>query len=207
MFIQNFRKFFFGKYYHSNYLSFKLRKLIEKVNIRKIIGLQLASTIFVAGVVVPQADFISSKVYANGLNQKILVTQNTQTQITFKWPLTNYQISQQYRFCHPGLDLTTSYDDGVLAIADGTVEETTVLSWGYGRYIIIKHDNGYSSLYAHLSKILIQVGDHITQGQTIGTVGSSGWSTGTHLHIEIRSPEGTVNPLEVLPTIPPSKTS
>lgn len=202
----DFHKVFFRTYYNSNYLSYKLRKLIEKINVRKIIGLQLASAMLAAGVIVPQANSLVSKVYAEQLTEKTDVSQNTQTQVTFKWPLANFQISQNYRFFHPALDLTTSYDDPVLAIAEGIIENTETSAWGYGRNILIKHNNGYFSLYAHLSKILIKIGDKVTQGQTIGTVGSSGWSTGTHLHLEVRSPEGTVDPLEVLPITESPKT-
>lgn len=204
--MKRFLGLFFRTYYNSNYLSFKLRKLIEKVNIRKAIGIQLSGAIVAAGVIIPQANFLVSKVYADQLTENTSLSQNTQTETTFKWPLSNFAVSQNYRFYHPALDLTTAYDDPVLAIADGTIETTEVSSLGYGRHIIIKHENGYSSLYAHLSKILVQTGNKVTQGQTIGTVGSSGWSTGTHLHLEVRSPEGTVDPLEVLPTIESPKT-
>lgn len=162
------------------------------------LGLQLASTMFVAGVIAPQADTIFLASATNQLNQASLLTQNI-TEITFAWPLNNYQISQYYRFYHPALDLTASAEEPVLAIGDGVVESTVVSNWGYGKHVIIKHDNGYFSLYAHLSKILVKAGDKITQGQIIGTVGSSGWSTGTHLHLEIRSSEGAVDPLEILP--------
>ena len=201
------RKFFLGKYYHSNYLSYKIRKAIEKVNIRKALGLQLTMLMVIAGIIIPQINIISSKVYANYLTETTPIEQNTKTEVTFIWPVKDFQISQNYRFYHPGLDLTTTYDNPVLAIANGTVETTEILFWGYGRHIIIKHDNGYTSLYAHLSKISVSPGDRITQGQIISTVGSSGWSTGTHLHLEIRNPEGTVNPLEVLPKLTPEKNS
>lgn len=163
--------------------------------------MQLASTVFVASVVIPQADYISSKVYTDNLVQNTLLAQNTQTEITFQWPLNTYQISQQYSFYHPALDLSTTYDDPVYAIADGIVESTTISAWGYGRYILISHNNAYYSLYAHLSKILIKAADQIKQGQVIGTIGTSGWSTGPHLHLEIKGPDGMVNPLEVLPKL------
>lgn len=201
------RKYFLGKYYHSNYLSYKIRKFIEKIDIRKVLGLQFTLLTVIAGIIIPQINIISSKAYASYLIETTPITQNTKTEVTFNWPLDNFQISQSYHFYHPALDLTTSYDNPVLAIGGGTVETTEVLIWGYGRNIIVRHDNGYSSLYAHLSKILVNPGDRVTQGQTIGTVGSSGWSTGSHLHIEIRGPEGSVNPLEVFPTITPEKNS
>lgn len=197
--MKDFFEFFVKTYYNSNYISFHLRKIIEKINFRKVLGLQLTSTMFVAGVLVPQAHIISSAFATNQLSQTTLLAQNT-TQVTFAWPLNTYQISQNYRFYHPAIDLTISLEDPVLAIADGAVETTVISNWGYGKHIIIRHDNGYLSLYAHLSKIFVKAGDRITQGFQIGTVGISGWSTGPHLHFEIRGPEGSLNPLEVLPS-------
>lgn len=184
----------------SNYISYKLRKLIEKIDIRKVIGVQLASTMFIAGIVVPQAQFFTSAVVTNSENETTLLAQNTQTEITFIWPVASYLISQGYRFYHPGIDLTATYDDPVLAIADGNVETVVSSNWGYGKHVIIKHDNGYYSLYAHLSNIVVNRGDKVTQGAVIGNVGTSGWSTGSHLHLEIHGPEGTMDPIEVLPS-------
>lgn len=164
------------------------------------LGLQLASTVFVAGVIAPQAHIMSSAFATNQLNQTSLLAQNT-TEVTFAWPLNSYQISQPYRFYHPAIDLTTSTEDPVMAIAGGVVETIIISNWGYGKHVIIRHDNGYISLYAHLSNILVKAGDRVNQGLKIGNVGTSGWSTGAHLHLEIRGPEGTVNPLEVLPSL------
>lgn len=191
----------------SNYLSYRLRKIVEKANIRKLVGLQLASTMFIAAVAVPEASFFTSAVEVNNKTETVLLSQNTQTQITFIWPLASFQISQQYSFYHPGIDLTTSFDDPVLAIADGAVEATVISNWGYGKHVILRHDNGHASLYAHLDQILVKVGDRVAQGSVIGKVGTSGWSTGSHLHLEIHNNEGTINPIEVLPSLENQKTS
>lgn len=163
------------------------------------LGLQLASTLFVAGVIAPQAQVLSSFIETNKVDQTSLLADNT-TRITFAWPLANYQISQFFRVYHPAVDLTAETGEPVMAIGDGVVETTIVSNWGYGNHVVIRHDNGYISLYAHLSAILVKAGDKVTQGTQIGTVGTSGWSTGSHLHLEIRGPEGRVNPLEVLPS-------
>lgn len=186
----------------SNYLSYKLRKFVEKINIRKLIGVQLASTTFIAGIVIPQAHSFTSVLATNNQTETVLLAQNTQTEVTFIWPLSFYQISQGYRIYHPGIDLSTTYDDPVSAIADGKVEAIINSNWGYGKHIIIRHDNGYLSLYAHLSQIKVNQGDRVTQGMVIGNVGTSGWSTGSHLHLEIHGPEGTIDPIDVLPSLP-----
>lgn len=194
-------RYVFRTYYHSNYLSYHLRRIIEKINIRVAVGFQLASTMFVVAIFAPQINLISSKVSTDQQTKKTLLAQSTQTKTTFYWPLNNFQISQGFHPYHPAIDLTTDYNREVLSIADGIVELITNSNWGYGKYIIIKHDNGYFSLYAHLSEILVGRKTHVSQGRVIGKVGKSGWATGPHLHLEIRGPEGTINPLEVLPKL------
>ena len=85
---------------------------------------------------------------------------------------------------HQGLDLKGSYRDTVYATGNGRV---IMASWnmGYGRCIVIQHADEFRSLYAHLSKIFIAAGDTIKVGEPIGRVGSSGRSTGSHLHYEV----------------------
>jgi len=70
---------------------------------------------------------------------------------------------------------------------------------GYGNMIMIDHGNGYQSLYAHLSSVGVSCGQSVLQGQYIGSAGNSGFSTGPHLHLEIRYLGGFVNPWFVLP--------
>lgn len=92
-----------------------------------------------------------------------------------------------------GIDLGAYVGTPILAAADGIVIRSLSGGWngGYGNYIIISHSNGTQTLYAHNSKNLVSVGDRVEQGQTIALVGSTGKSTGSHLHFEIR---GAKNP-------------
>jgi murein DD-endopeptidase MepM/ murein hydrolase activator NlpD len=69
---------------------------------------------------------------------------------------------------------------------------------GYGNRVMINHGNGYQTLYAHLSKISVVVGQTVKRGDVVGIMGSTGRSTGTHLHFEIRSSVGNKDPLSVL---------
>ncbi len=94
---------------------------------------------------------------------------------------------------HNGVDLASVYGANILASADGQVIVSRSSGWngGYGLYIVVKHSNGTQTLYAHLSKVLVSVGDNVTQGQVIGKMGSTGRSTGVHVHFEIR---GARNP-------------
>jgi LysM repeat protein len=89
---------------------------------------------------------------------------------------------------HNGVDLASSYGSSILAAAAGKVVVAKVGGWGggYGNYIVVQHANGTQTLYAHLSEVLVQTGDSVSKGQTIGKMGSTGRSTGIHLHFEVR---------------------
>lgn len=88
---------------------------------------------------------------------------------------------------HAGLDIAAYYGMGILATEDGVVTEVGIdAGFGYGNYVKINHGNGIETLYAHASKTLVKVGDKVKQGDMIARVGSTGTSTGNHLHLEIR---------------------
>ncbi len=94
---------------------------------------------------------------------------------------------------HNGVDLASSYGTTIMASASGKVIVAKSGGWngGYGSYVVISHPNGTQTLYGHLSAVTVSVGDEVSQGQTIGRMGSTGKSTGVHLHFEIR---GARNP-------------
>jgi murein DD-endopeptidase MepM/ murein hydrolase activator NlpD len=105
-----------------------------------------------------------------------------------------------YEF-HPGMDIDGERGDIVVAPANGTVIKA---GWqgGYGNMVEIDHGNGLTSRYGHLSKIDVQMGDSITRGQLIAYIGSTGRSTGPHLHYEIRLNDRPINPRHFLPPEP-----
>ncbi len=94
---------------------------------------------------------------------------------------------------HGGLDLAASYGSPIMAVADGTVTFAGQ-SGGYGNLVIVKHGNGVETYYGHCSSITTNVGAEVKAGDTIAKVGSTGNSTGNHLHFEIRINGGAVNP-------------
>ena len=86
---------------------------------------------------------------------------------------------------HSGLDFGGNMGDPIQAAATGTVIQSKYRE-GYGNTVIIDHDDGWTTLYAHLSSFAVSTGAQVSLGQTIGAIGSTGWSTGPHLHFEVR---------------------
>jgi murein DD-endopeptidase MepM/ murein hydrolase activator NlpD len=99
---------------------------------------------------------------------------------------------------HPGLDIDGYTGQPYVAAKSGRVISA---GWdgGYGNAVIISHGNGVSTLYGHSSALRVTVGQHVDQGEVIGLVGSTGYSTGSHLHFEVRIGQSPVDPLGYLP--------
>lgn len=118
---------------------------------------------------------------------------------SFIWPTTTSGISTYFAWWHPGLDMPNRSAPAVVASDGGTV---TVSGWpdnyGYGNRVVVDHGNGYQTLYAHLSNIYVSVGQKVSRGQSVGQMGTTGRSTGIHLHFEIRYKGVAVNPLAIL---------
>ena len=127
---------------------------------------------------------------------------------SFSYPIPSYRsISSYYgwRFggtdFHTGVDFPAPAGTPILAPNAGVVsytKNTYVPGVGYGRYMIVDHGGGYTTLYGHLSAIVAQLGEWVSKGETIAKVGTTGWSTGNHLHFEIRVDGQHQNPLNYL---------
>lgn len=98
---------------------------------------------------------------------------------------------------HYGLDISATHGDEIGAFAAGKVE-TAQYSESYGNYVVIRHDDTYSSLYAHCSKLLVSVGEEVGVGQPIALVGDTGLATGPHLHFELKRNGECIDPGEFL---------
>lgn len=101
---------------------------------------------------------------------------------------------------HKGIDIANSTGTPIYAVADGIVEKAGWNSGGYGNLVDIRHADGSMTRYGHNSKLLVQAGQQVQQGQTIALMGSTGFSTGPHTHFEIHAAgKGAVNPIALLP--------
>ena len=116
------------------------------------------------------------------------------------WPF-YASISQYFSSYHHGIDIDGfgRYGATISAAASGTVVLAASQDYGYGNHVIIQHADGSRTLYAHLSEIWVSQGQYVSQGQGIGALGSTGYSTGPHLHFEVHIGGVPVDPLAYLP--------
>lgn len=126
---------------------------------------------------------------------------------TFMWPvpLNFTRVSSQYGGrtspitgkweVHNGIDIPASYGTNIYASNSGTVTIATS-HWSYGNYIMINHGGGYATLYAHCSKLLVSKGDKVQKGDVIAKVGSTGSSTGNHLHFSLYENSAHTDPMK-----------
>jgi murein DD-endopeptidase MepM/ murein hydrolase activator NlpD len=99
------------------------------------------------------------------------------------------------RKMHKGMDFAAPKGTKIYATGDGVIQKVAHSRWGYGTHIVINHGYGYSTLYGHMSRALMKRGQKVTRGQLIGLVGSTGKSTGAHLHYEVHKNGTAVNPV------------
>lgn len=119
---------------------------------------------------------------------------------SFIWPAGNHVLSgNDYWSGHLGIDIAAGDGAGIFASDSGVVVFAGWATGGYGNMVMIDHGNGYQTLYAHLSHVSVTCGRSVSQGQTIGSAGSTGNSTGAHLHFEVRYQGGFISPWYVLP--------
>lgn len=166
----------------------------------------------------PYNSFANDETFALGIGQTLMVPDGIKPKETplapkrlfatvpgaglgtgqFVWPVGG-TITQGYSWYHKGIDIANRGLPDIVASDGGTVIQTGWPSpWDYGNRVIIDHGNGYQTLYAHLSQIYVGVGQKVARGQSIARMGSTGRSTGPHLHLEIRISGVGQNPLNFL---------
>jgi len=146
------------------------------------------------------------------VNQKLPVGK-TINGFALSWPLVSFTITQPfgptsvlleppygpYKHFHTGVDISAPLGTPVMAAADGVVVAVGHSNLGYGNFVVIAHGGGISTLYAHLLQTGVSVGEPVLRGQVIGLEGSTGLSTGPHVHFEMRVNDQVVDPMPYLP--------
>lgn len=129
-------------------------------------------------------------------------------EIRFEMPLKGYAINSRFGMrrlggegaarAHNGVDMAAPTGTGVFASAEGVVVRTGYQPEGYGRFVEVAHPNGMTTKYAHMSRVDVATGMAVAGGDRLGLVGSTGYSTGPHLHFEVRRGGSPINPARVL---------
>lgn len=187
-----------GRPRRANRLSRFLRPLAENKRFRLIVGANLASAI----VIVRSLGPIGGPVPVESVETAILTAQTVSvlTETAFRIPLSaSLGYSQGFNRFHPGVDIRAPRGTTIYPAANGLVVDVEIGRFGYGHKVIVAHAGGVTTLYAHLDTVNVEVGNDVTKDTELGTVGMTGWTTGPHLHFEIRGPEGLINPKQVLP--------
>lgn len=154
--------------------------------------LSVGAIVDVPGGEMPADTSNSGAVNSTPQNPRKVANNTTSQQGYFIHPAPGSVISQRSHG-YNAVDMAASRGTSILASASGKVIKSVGSGWngGYGRFLVIEHDNGTQTLYSHMSSVIVSQGQHVVQGQVIGYVGNSGRSTGSHLHFEVR---GTKNP-------------
>ena len=133
--------------------------------------------------------------------------------LALAWPMSSFQITQPfgpstvvleppfgpYKHFHTGVDIAAPLGTPVMAAADGLIVAVGHTNVGYGNYVVIAHGGGIATLYGHLLQTNVKSGDRVVRGQVIALEGSTGLSTGPHVHFELRVNDQVVDPMPYLP--------
>lgn len=171
------------------------RKRIRK---RQITAPVIKDTICVAAALMAAALMIIFT--TQGTSSKFILSspaENWREKITSSFGQRQNPLDQSEEI-HKGIDIGLAEGTQIFAAASGTVSVKKLSQSGYGFHIIIEHAGGYQTLYAHCSHLLKQEGEKVKQGEVIALSGSTGQSTGSHLHFEVRKNGEAVNPLNYL---------
>lgn len=175
----------------------KVKKVLEFKKTKHFVGINLAIILILFAVLQNYISFTKASEEMPDVS-KIIAKINLSTENTFRQPVIGY-ISQYYNWYHPGIDVAGNENCEVFPISSGKIAQIQYSHFGYGINIVVDHGNNIMSRYAHLKAVNVEIGQEVEKSSIIGYVGSTGWSTGPHLHLEIYLDGKTVNPLAVLP--------
>ena len=153
-----------------------------------------------------QSEYPALSLYPNWNNQSVHAYGNAIIPDTYTIDLTGFHMptpstkitspfGPRWRRMHNGLDLKVNIGDTIVAAFDGKVRIVKYERRGYGKYVVIRHDNGLETVYGHLSKQLVEENQLVKAGEVIGLGGNTGRSTGSHLHFETRFLGIAINPI------------
>ena len=153
-----------------------------------------------------QSEYPALSLYPNWSNQYVHAYGNAIIPDTYTIDLTGFHMptpstkitspfGPRWRRMHNGLDLKVNIGDTIVAAFDGKVRIVKYERRGYGKYVVIRHDNGLETVYGHLSKQLVEENQLVKAGEVIGLGGNTGRSTGSHLHFETRFLGIAINPI------------
>lgn len=112
-------------------------------------------------------------------------------------------LTTKFSSWHPGVDIATGLGMPIHPITDGEVIEAATDLWGLGHYVVVAHEHGFKSKYAHMGRIYVKAGQKVTSDNILGEVGMTGRTSGPHTHLEITKDDKYIDPLTLLPEIPP----
>jgi len=141
-----------------------------------------------------------SNQYVHAYGKEVIIPESYTIDLTgFHMPTPSTRITSpfgpRWRRMHNGLDLKVNIGDTIVAAFDGKVRIVKYERRGYGKYVVIRHDNGLETVYGHLSKQLVEENQLVKAGEVIGLGGNTGRSTGSHLHFETRFLGIAINPI------------
>jgi len=191
-----------------NKMSRYFRHVFEHKYIKRLLGTNIAVLAFAGALLPTPGDTFT--LGPEDLAEAVVLSSNRvtfATERTVQHPLEKIVISQGYSTFHPGLDYDGIVGDHVKPIMPGRVVAIQhagagvrgISSTAYGNAILVEHAPEVSSLYAHLSRIFVVENEQVETNTVIGEVGSTGRSTGDHLHLEVRKNGFPVNPYSILP--------
>jgi len=178
-------------------LSRVFRHIFEEKKIRQVFGVNLLTITLITGTLSSSISAFSAGGETEIANINSQIVQLT-TERSVRFPVESLRITQGYHRFHRAVDFGEISGAPVYPIMDGIVESISYQRFGYGNHIIINHSSGFKSLYAHLSKIIVKQGEEVDKNTVIGLIGSTGWATGPHLHLEVHDNGQPFNPLTIL---------
>lgn len=172
------------------------RQVFESKRIKQAVGVLVIGSFLSMALLPVSISAVQTNIDSNQVQhvQIQVLEEDIKTEKTVRLPVENFRITQSYHIFHPGTDFAGTMGSPIYTVAEGTVESVVSDKWAFGKHIIIDHGNGMKSLYAHLSKIEVKEGEKVNKDSVVGLLGSTGLSTGPHLHFQIWESDNLVNP-------------